>query len=99
MFDMTGYLNESLEIKYIDGSILHILTPTLYSSYKIRAIANSTEPDSDRLIEITHIILNHNLENRKISLEEIKNKFPEKLMADFYDKFNDWLQEEAGKKN
>lgn len=101
MYDMTKFSSANWEMKFVDGTVLHILPPKLINRYKLVAIIEDINDEnySETLLECTLLILNNNKENIVYDKEKIKSLLSEDNMIDLISHFTDWLNEEADSKN
>ncbi|CDG02097.1 Hypothetical Uncharacterized protein [Clostridium chauvoei JF4335] len=79
MLDLDKYLKQSIDIK-INGEVLEILQPTAKMTKEIGKLERDVTEDNYLEIKskTTHLILNNNNSNKKLTLEDIDN-IPYKL--------------------
>ncbi len=103
MFDMTTFASSTFEIKWSDNLTIHVYPVTLSDSYKIQNIGLNSNNLSleDKLIEMDYLIFNNNVEEIKLSKEDIREKFAKssEMLETINNEYTKWLEKVGAKKN
>lgn len=97
MYDMTKLVSRTWEITFLDGEKLHILPWKIKD--KIQCNVYAKENTLEALINCAMIIINNNKEQKAYSKEQIEKLFDEDLLADFVEKYTNWVSEISDEKN
>lgn len=106
MYDMTKYnvdniTSKTWEVKFIDGTLLHILPLSLKETYKIMNCIKAINPENYvlNLQDFALTIINNNREKISYTKEQISSLLNEELMMDLILNYTEWITNELDEKN